>query len=113
MSKITKGKKTKVSTDSKKQKVNDITDVLESILAVKRVFKSKDGEQFITLLRNNCADSLRKLIVTAREKPELNSLLSIIFDYSANMDLLLTLGDIKLEEELREQLDEAIREATE
>lgn len=65
----------------------------------------------ITFLRNNCASNLRKLVATAKEKPELSSLLTIIFEYSSNMDLLQTLGDLSLEEELREQLDQAVKDA--
>lgn len=92
-------------------KVEDISDELDRVLALKRLFKSEGGEMLITFLRNNCASNLRKLVATAKEKPELSSLLTIIFEYSSNMDLLQTLGDLSLEEELREQLDQAVKDA--
>lgn len=95
----------------KTQKVQDISDELERILAIKELFKSKGGEQLLTLLRNNCASNLRKLVTIAKEKPELDMLLSTVFEYSANLDLLSTLGDLSLEDELRVQLDDAIKEA--
>ncbi len=97
----------------KSQKVKDISDELERILAIKELFKSKGGEQLLTLLRNNCANNLRKLVTIAKDKPEMDTLLSTIFDYSSNLDLLLTLGDLSLEEELRFQLDDAIKETME
>jgi len=97
--------------DLKSEKVEDISEELERVLAIKRLFKSEGGEQLIQLLRNHCANNLRRLVTMAREKPELNSLLSIIFEYSSNLELLKTVGDLSLEEELREQLDEAVKEA--
>lgn len=95
----------------KKQKIKDVSDALENILTLKRIWTSKDGKTLQIVLKNNCVQSLKKLVTSAREKPDLNTLLAIIFDYSANLDLLMTLGDLSLEEELRNQLDEAITEA--
>lgn len=103
-------KKTKNLTPGE-EKISDISTELERILAIKKLFKSSGGEQLITLLRNNCAANMRKLVTLAKEKPELNTLLSVIFDFSSNLDLLMTLGDLNLEEELRTQLDEAVKEA--
>lgn len=100
-------------TKKPKTKKEDISDELEKVLALKKLFKSEGGRLLITTLRNNCTKNLRSLVTTAKEKPELNSLLTLIFEFSSNLDLLMTLGDLSLEEELRTQLDEAIKEVEE
>lgn len=100
-----------IETSPGAEKVEVLADELDRILAIKRLFKSEGGEDLLNVLKGNCAKSLLKLIQVAREKPELNLLLSIIFDYAANMDLLATVQDIGIEDELRIQLDEAVKEA--
>lgn len=99
--------------DLDSNKVREISDALDKVLAIKDFWSSKGGKELTVFLRNKCATSLRNLVQTAKEKPDLNVLLAIIFDYSASMDLLCTIGDISLEEELRQQLDEAVIEAME
>jgi len=94
----------------KSEKVEIISDELDKILAIKKLFLSEGGKELITLLRNNCSIALRKAVLAAKNGDE--KLLSAhVLDYSANMDLLSTVQDISLEEELREQLDDAVKEA--
>lgn len=95
------------------QKVEDIAETLDSILATKRIFTSEDGKVLLKVLRNNCASYLTQLIMKSKDNPDLSSLLGLIAAYSANLDLLAQMQDIKMEEELRNQLDEAVREAME
>jgi hypothetical protein len=97
--------------DLHSEKVKDISDELDRILAIKKLFNSEGGKELITVLRNNCTITLRKLIIKAKENPDLPSLLGLIAMYSANIDLLSTIQDISIEEELRKQLDEAVQEA--
>ncbi len=97
--------------DLNSEKVEVISDTLDSILALKKLWKSEGGQELINVLRNNCFVALRKLITAAKNNPTLESLLSPTFEYSSNMDLLSTIQDISTEKELREQLDEAVKEA--
>lgn len=92
-------------------KVEDISNELDRILAIKTLFNSPGGKELITVLRNNCSIALRKLVIQAKNNPDLNTLLALIMDYSANIDLLSTVQDISLEKEIRLQLDEAVKEA--
>jgi len=96
----------------KSEKVEVIADELDRILSIKKLFQSDGGKELITLLRNNCSVSLRKAIICAK-KGEEKELISLILDYGANMNLLSSVQDISLEEELRLQLDEAVKEAME
>jgi hypothetical protein len=91
-------------------KVEEIADELDKILEIKALFQSEGGKQLITLLRNNCSVALRKSIVAAKNADK-ELLMASILDYSSNMDLLSTVQDISIEEELRKQLDEAVIEA--
>lgn len=95
----------------KSEKVEVLAGELDRILAIKTLFLSDGGKELITVLRNNCSMALRKLILKSKENPDLPSLLGIIAAYSANIDLLATVQDISLEEEIRNQLDEAVKEA--
>jgi hypothetical protein len=90
------------------EKVEVISEELERILAIKKLFQSEGGEQLITLLRNNCSVALRKASIAAKKGDSANP---FILDWQANMDLLSTVQDISLEKELRDQLDEAVIEA--
>lgn len=91
-------------------KVEDISNELDKILAIKRLFTSSDGKVLIDLLQNNCSIALRKAIISAKNADE-KTLISNILEYSANLDLLSTIQDISIEQEIRNQLDEAVIEA--
>lgn len=93
------------------EKVEIYSDELDRILALKTLFQSEGGKELIKVLRNNCAVTLQKLIVKSKDSPDLQSLLGLISSYSANIDLLSQIQDIKMEEEIRTQLDEAVKEA--
>lgn len=92
------------------EKVEILSDELDRILAIKKLFESEGGAELIKLLRENCFVTLRKLVATAKSEPDLNTLLGLIFNYSANVDLLSTMQDISMEEEIRVQLDEAVKD---
>lgn len=94
-------------------KVEDIANELDKILAIKTLFQSEGGKVLIDLLRSNCSIVLRKLMLKAKDEPDLPTLLGLIASYSANIDLLSSVQDISIEEELRRQLDEAVKEAYE
>lgn len=94
----------------KSQKVEDMSDELDRILAIKTLFQSEGGKELITVLRNNCAKALRIAIIAAKNGDN-QKLTSTILDYSANIDLLATVQDISMEEEIRNQLDESVKEA--
>lgn len=95
----------------KSEKVDVLSDELDKILAIKKLFQSEGGKILIDSLRSNCAITLRKLMVAGKATPDLQILLALIADYSANMSLLASVQDISLEAEIRNQLDEAVREA--
>lgn len=97
--------------DLQSEKVNVLADELDRILEIKKLFESEGGKHLVTILRNNCANTLRKLVIKSKENPDLPTLLGLISAYSANIDLLSTMRDVSMEQELREQLDEAVREA--
>jgi hypothetical protein len=94
--------------DLKSEKVSILAEELDKILAIKKLFQSEGGEVLITVLRNNCSVALRKATIAAKKG---ENVIPFILDYSANMDLLSTVQDISMEEELRNQLDEAVKEA--
>lgn len=96
--------------DINSEKVDVLADELDRILSIKRIFQSADGKELIKLLRGNCQVALNKLIIQAKEDPKLDILVSLIHSYSANVDLLSLIQDIKTEEEIRLQLDEAVKE---
>lgn len=93
-------------------KVKDISIELDRILSIKTLFTSDGGKELIGVLRNNCARALKKSIIAAKNGDE-KLLSSSILDYSANIDLLASVQDISMEDELRAQLDEAVTEAFE
>ena len=93
------------------EKVEIISDELDRVLSLKLLFTSEGGLELIKVLRNNCAVALNKLVAKSKDNPDLPSLLGLISSYSANVDLLGQLRDVSSEEELRDQLDEAVREA--
>lgn len=95
------------------QKVKDYSDALDKIVDLKKLFKSDGGKELIKGLQNNCAVALNKLVVVANSNPTLDMLLSLIHKYSANMSILTRVQDISDEEEIRNQLDEIVKEAME
>ena len=101
-------KKSLPDLDSKK--VEEISDELDKILAIKTLFQSEGGKELINLLRNNCSVAIRKAVIAAKNADD-KLMHAMLMDYSANIDLLSTVQDISLEEELRLQLDEAVKEA--
>lgn len=92
------------------EKVEILSNELDRILAIKNLFKSEGGVELVNVLRNNCFIALRKLIATAKSEPDLQTLLAQVFNYSANIDLLSAMQDISMEEEIRSQLDEAVKD---
>lgn len=99
--------------DLKSEKVVVLADELDRILTVKKIFSSADGKVLIDVLRDNCVVALRKLVIKAKDNPDLPSLLGLIATYSSNIDLLSQLQDISIEQEIKEQLDQAVKEAYE
>lgn len=96
--------------DLKSEKVEVISDALDSVLAMKRLWKSEDGKELLGVLRNNCSVALRKATAAA-EQGDKDLLLAVVLKYAANMELLATIQDIHTEQELRIQLDDAVKEA--
>lgn len=96
--------------DLNSEKVEAISDELDRILALKTVFSSEGGQLILTTIKNNCSKALRQSILAAK-KGDKDLLMASVLDYSANLDLLSTVQDISLEEEIRTQLDDAVREA--
>ena len=92
------------------EKVTVLSDELDKILALKRLFESDGGKVMLEYIKKNCSIALRKSIIAAKNGDK-ELLMANVLDYSANIDLLSTLQDISLEEEIRGQLDEAVREA--
>ena len=97
----------------KSEKVEILSDELDRVLSLKELFTSDGGKELIKVLRNNCVIILNKLVAKSKDNPDLPTVLGLISAYSANIDLLAQLRDIKFEQELRDQLDEAVRDAVE
>lgn len=93
------------------EKVRDISDELDRILRIKMLVQSEGGIELVKSIRSNCAVALRKSIISAKNGDE-ELLIANVLEYSANVDLLSTLQDISIEEELRQQLDDAVIEAS-
>jgi len=96
--------------DLESEKVEVLSDELDKVLAIKKLFDSEGGKVLLGVLRNNCSRTIRKAILAAKASDE-KLLLATVLEYSANMDLLSSLQDIKMEDELRTQLDEAVKDA--
>lgn len=82
---------------------------LDRILALKSLFDSEGGRELISVLRESCAVAIRKAVVAVKAGDTPNP---FILDYSANLSLLSKLQDVSMEEEIRKQLDEAVKEAS-
>lgn len=97
--------------DIESEKVEAYADELDRVLALKALVDTPGGKEILKIVKNNCFIALRKLIKQAKENPTIDQLLATIMDYSANISLIAELQDINTEEELRRQLDEAVKEA--
>ena len=94
--------------DLQSEKVEVLSNELDRILSIKKLFHSDGGKELISLLRNNCSIAIRKALVAAKNGDKTEPFL---LDYAANLDLLSTVQDISIEEEIRQQLDDAVQEA--
>lgn len=92
-------------------KVEAYADELDRILAIKRIFQSEDGKVLVNELRDSCSITIKKLLVLYKKSPELPELLGLLAILDSNYQLLSKIQDISLEKEIREQLDEAVKEA--
>lgn len=88
--------------------VDAYAEELDRILALKSLFDSEGGRELLSVLKGSCAIALRKAVVAVKDGNDPNP---FILDYSANLDLLTRLQDISMEEEIRNQLDEYVKEA--
>lgn len=95
---------------SAKDKIKEIENDLNNILDLKNLFLSKGGEQLVTVLRNNCAQAIYGIVAEAEGTPNSERIISLAHKYSANLSLLASFQDIALENEIRNQLDQAIQE---
>lgn len=95
------------------EKVEIISDELDRVLSLKDLFQSDGGRELINLLRNNCVKALNQMIVRAKEGGKDADLVGLVSYYSANIDLLSQLREVSMEQELRDQLDEAVKDAME
>ena len=93
------------------EKVEVLADELDRIEALKTLFRSDGGKELLAVLKNNCSSTLHKLYSSLDDAPSLDKLISLISRYKANIDLLAELQDIKMETEINNQLDEAVKEA--
>jgi len=87
-----------------------LSDSLDSIRELKNVWKSKGGETLLGVLKGNCSSSLSRIIACAKGRPTLDELLACVHEYNANLSLLSTLQDIRIEDEIQRQLDESVKE---
>lgn len=92
------------------EKVEVLSEELERILSIKKLFQSDGGKELINMMRNNCSTSIRKAVIAAKASKEREAVIFLL-EYSTAMDLLSSVQDISLEAELRAQLDEAVKEA--
>ena len=99
--------------EASNDKVRDFSNALDDILAIKELFQSAGGERLIRVLQNNCGTALAKIVYVSKNEPDLQTLLGLIATYSANMDLLSSVKDISMEDEIRAQLDSAVVESVE
>lgn len=98
--------------DINSEKVEVLSDELDRVLSLKKLFDSDGGKELIKVLRNNCVRALNRAVVNARDG-EKEQLIANVLDYAANIDLISQVRELSVEEELRDQLDEAVREAME
>ena len=111
MSKKTLNEINKALPNLKSEKVSDVAEELDRILAIKRIFQSEDGKELITELRNSTIDTIKKLIVSYKT-PDLSILMGLCAVLDGNFSMLMKIRDISMEKELRDMLDEAVIEAS-
>jgi hypothetical protein len=97
--------------DLESEKVEVYADELDRILSIKRLFTSEDGKVLLGELRDECASLINQLTVSYKKNPNINELISIIANLDSKLSILMKVQDISMEEELRVQLDEAVKEA--
>lgn len=95
--------------DIDSEKVETISNTLDEILNIKKIFEMDEGKVFMQVLKDNCSIALRKAIIEARNT-EPDKVLIHILNYAANAELLSKFRDVSLEKEIRSQLDEAVKE---
>ena len=95
------------------EKVDIISDELDRVLSIKSLFQSDGGKELINILRNNCVKALNQMIIKSKEGANDTDIVGLVSYYSANIDLLSQLREVSMEQELRDQLDEAVKDAME
>ncbi len=96
----------------KSQKVEDIANEVDRVLALKRIFTSEDGKELIAELRDSSITAIKKLINAYKNSPDLSLLMGLCAVLDSNFSMLMKMKDISLENELRDMLDEAVIEAS-
>lgn len=99
----------KVAVPEPTDEIRDLANEFDRLKDLKRFINSNIGKEFIEVLRGNCERSLVRLVREAKEKPELSMLVSIIMDYSANLDLLAKMREVNYMQEIDDQLVEAVK----
>lgn len=97
--------------DLDSEKVEAYSDALDRVLAIKRLFSSDDGKVLLNEMKDECSSLINQLIVSYKKNPNLNDLIALIANLDSKLSLLMKIQDISMEEELRSQLDEAVKEA--
>jgi len=86
---------------------------LDRIKNLKTILTSEGGKELINALRSSAANALRRLLTCAKEKPDINSLLTIIFEYGAFIEVLSLLRGVEMEKEIDDQLVKEVKELQE
>jgi uncharacterized protein YerC len=102
-------KEIKNQTGISTETVEILADELDRIQDLKILFKSDGGKAMLDRLVSNCASALNKMY--SAENPTLDFLLAHLAKYKANIDLLAEFQDIAAEEEISNQLEQAVKEA--
>lgn len=94
------------------EKVVALSAELDRVQDLKILLQSDGGKQLVVTLRSNAARALTQLVEAARApEPSMQRMLSLVFDYAANLDLIATLSDSTLFDEIDKQLEDSVREA--
>jgi hypothetical protein len=92
-------------------KVEDLAEALDKVLIIKRLFDSEDGKVLITELRETSVTAIKKLLIAYKTNPNLETLMGLCASLDSSISFLAKIQDISMEKELRDSLDEAVREA--
>lgn len=93
------------------QKIEILAHEFDRVQNLHVLISTDGGKELVLSLREQCATLIGKLLRTAQEdKPDLISLLSIISQYSARLELLSLLRETTTLKEIDEQLQEAVKE---